>query len=120
MPREAGPDAQLGGLLGRDETDCGDLGAATGGAAGTVNGATGTIECVRPNGRVDVALAAGQTLAGVRRGDVTFAGQDVSVVADAAVPPPVRWKERRAAHTDAGPPPWATAPKKRGVRERRS
>jgi len=68
----------------------------------------------------DVALAAGQTLAGVRRGDVTFAGQDVSVVADAAVPPPVRWKERRAAHTDAGPPPWATAPKKRGVRERRS
>ena len=95
-------------------------GELTVGAAVTVNGATGTIECVRPNGRVDVALAAGQTLAGVRRGDVTFAGQDVSVVADAAVPPPVRWKERRAAHTDAGPPPWATAPKKRGVRERRS
>ena len=95
-------------------------GELTVGAAVTVNGATGTIECVRPNGRVDVALAAGQTRAGVRRGDVTFAGQDVSVVADAAVPPPVRWKERRAAHTDAGPPPWATAPKKRGVRERRS
>ena len=95
-------------------------GELTVGAAVTVNGATGTIKCVRPNGRVDVALAAGQTLAGVRRGDVTFAGQDVSVVADAAVPPPVRWKERRAAHTDAGPPPWATAPKKRGVRERRS
>ena len=38
-------------------------------------------------------------------------------MADAAVPPPVRWKERRAAHTDAGPPPWATAPKG-DVRER--
>mmetsp|Transcript_21933 Transcript_21933/g.70662 ORF Transcript_21933/g.70662 Transcript_21933/m.70662 type:complete len:317 (-) Transcript_21933:107-1057(-) len=35
VPREAHPDAQLGGLLGRDETDCGDLGDATGGDDGT-------------------------------------------------------------------------------------
>ena len=34
-------------------------GELTVGAAVTVNGATGTIKCVRPNGRVDVDLAAG-------------------------------------------------------------
>mmetsp|Transcript_43526 Transcript_43526/g.142812 ORF Transcript_43526/g.142812 Transcript_43526/m.142812 type:complete len:399 (+) Transcript_43526:224-1420(+) len=34
VPREVSPDAQLGGLLGRDETDRGDLGDAAGGDDG--------------------------------------------------------------------------------------
>ena len=34
VPREAHHDAQLGGLLGRDESDRGDLGDATGGDDG--------------------------------------------------------------------------------------
>ena len=34
VPCEAGPDVQLGGLLGRDETDRGDLGDAAGGDDG--------------------------------------------------------------------------------------
>ena len=83
------------------------------GTAVTVHGTAGTVTRLCPDGRVDVA---GRTLASLRRGDVTCNGR--RDVPDAAVSPPVRWRARHAtplASAAAGPPPWATAPKRRGI-----
>ena len=59
VPREASPDAHLGGLLGRDESDRGDLGDAAGGDDGA-DEEEGEHDCNEDDHRVDNHIEAAE------------------------------------------------------------